>query len=323
MNIKKHVDLSAYHTLAAPAIAHELCVLESIDALKDMRMDDFILGGGSNIIFMPEIKQRIVQLRFQGIEVKEYQNHIEIKALAGTTWQALVAFACAEAWYGLENLAAIYGTVGAAPVQNIGAYGVEIAELIHEIEVYDRREKRFFSLSREEARFEYRNSYLKQNPHLIVVAVIFHLQRQASLHKNYGALSASEAQNPWQMMQDVMALRAQRLPNPALEPNAGSFFHNPIVSAEQLAQLKKRFPEIVFFPYGQAYKIAAAWCIEYCGFKGLRDGKVGISEQHALVLVNHGGTGNDILNFASHIQKEIQAKFDLSLMIEPNIVGSH
>ncbi len=315
------VDLQPWHTLQSPAIGRELCLLESRKALYGLEEEDLILGGGSNVICMGEVKRRLVKWHYSAIALdREQGNQVYVRASGGTNWQKLVEFCCEQDFYGLENLAGIYGTVGAAPVQNIGAYGVEVASAISQLEVFDRRERRFFWLRAPECKFSYRHSIFKENPHWLIVTVEFVLQKQGELQRDYGDLAYSAATTPAQFMHEILARRAERLPAPEQEPNAGSFFHNVVVTPSQLAELHKREPDMPYFLQNGRGKIPSGWLIERCGFRGLRLGKVGMSAKHALVLTNQGGSGEEILAFAHEVQRDVKERFGLTLTIEPTVL---
>ncbi|MDO4435899.1 MAG: UDP-N-acetylmuramate dehydrogenase [Cardiobacteriaceae bacterium] len=319
-------NIAHLHTLASPAITRSLLFLEQKEELKALCSDDVILGGGSNVICMPEISERLVKLEFSGVRVvEESEQSALVAAEAGMVWHDFVAWCVEHGYCGLENLALIYGTVGAAPVQNIGAYGVEVGESIERIEVYDREAKRFDFVRPEDCDFRYRHSQFKAawKKRFVISEVWFRLNKQATLNLRYPDLQRypTPIDTPKALFEAIVTIRKQKLPNPEEHPNVGSFFHNPVVSSDKYAELKSAFPDMPAFAFGEQWKIPAAWLIERSGFKGVRDGLVGISEQHALVLVNYGGTGNDILRFASRIQREIQNRFSLNLAIEPNILG--
>ncbi|SUO94600.1 UDP-N-acetylmuramate dehydrogenase [Suttonella ornithocola] len=325
MRILRHVPLAPYHALAAiETQADTLVMIEDVQELSEISIEDHILGGGSNTIFVGEVKTRLVKPVFQGITVeKETAEYVIVSALAGTQWHDLVRYTVAQGWYGLENLALIPGTVGAAPVQNIGAYGVECADCLLSVEVYDRIEHCFETLPREACGFAYRQSYFKQhwkNRYLITV-VRFMLKKQGKVNADYPGLS-EDLSTPKEMFDAVCAIRTRKLPDPNVLPNAGSFFHNPIVNQSHFLLLQQSYPSIPSFASGnEQVKIPAAWLIEQCGLKGVSKGQVGIYENHALVLVNTGGSGKDILQFAELVKQAVADKFNLSLQIEPTIIG--
>lgn len=321
MKSLRAVDLQPWHTLASPALGRELLQLERPEELVLVDEDDLILGGGSNVICWPEVRRRLVQLCFTDREIlAENADSVHLRVGAGLNWAELVHYCCEQGWYGLENLAAIPGTVGAAPVQNIGAFGVEVGELISQLEVYDRRTKRFFWLGAAEAQFGYRQSLFKRQRAWWITRVELVLKRRGPLRKDYDDLADCPATTPAAMMAEISARRAARLPDPKIEPNAGSFFHNVLLDASAANELHRRAPDAPLFPQGDRWKVPSAWLIERCGLKGQRVGRVGISERHALVLTNRGGDGEEILAFAALVQAEVAKRFGLSLQIEPELL---
>ena len=245
----------------------------------------------------------------------------------GVNWHELVAWTLENDLPGLENLALIPGTVGAAPIQNIGAYGVEIGDYIDRIEAFDTKDHAFVTLAKEACHFAYRDSYFKQNPQrFIVTKVVFSIPKnwQARIHYADLAKQFAENSNPTaeEIFLAVCKIRTHKLPDPKVIGNAGSFFQNPIVPNEQYETLLKSHADLVSYPDAPGKrKLAAGWLIDQCGFKGQRMGSVGVYENQALVLVNHGGgTAQDILGLAKCIRDKVHDKFGVSLQIEPNIL---
>ena len=227
---------------------------------------------------------------------------------------------------GLENLALIPGTVGAAPIQNIGAYGVEIDEYIDFVEAFDTKTHAFVTLAKDACQFAYRDSYFKQNPQrFIVTKVVFKIPKQWQARIHYADLAKQFSENanpsPEEIFLAVCKIRTKKLPNPKVIGNAGSFFQNPVVSEEQYESLLQKHSGLVSYPDTMGKrKLAAGWLIDQCGFKGKRLGNVGVYEHQALVLVNHGnGTAQDILDLARSIQDTVRTNFGVNLEIEPNI----
>lgn len=329
MQTLRHIDLAPWHTLRASAQAAQLTLIDDADELKACPPDAFILGGGSNVIFVGEVTRPLWHLNVQGREVVAEDNaHIYYRVAAGETWAKLVEDCAGQGWYGLENLALIPGTVGAAPVQNIGAYGVEVAQVIDSVQVYDRFDNTTKDIRGSDCAFAYRQSHFKglwQNRY-IITAVTFKLAKSGKLVLDYPDLAAQAAalHTPADVCHAVTTVRQRKLPDPAELPNAGSFFHNPLVDANQAVALAKQHPDMPQYPSSDGMvKISAGWCIEQCGFKGQYDGAVGMYEGHALVLVNCGGSGQDILNYAAKVRQAVGARFGLTLHIEPIIVGEH
>jgi UDP-N-acetylmuramate dehydrogenase len=245
----------------------------------------------------------------------------------GVNWHDFVTWALENNVHGLENLALIPGTVGAAPIQNIGAYGVEIADYIDSIEAFDAMTHAFVTLAKEACQFAYRDSYFKQNPNrFIVTKVVFRIPKTWQARIHYADLAQQFAKNtnptPEDIFLAVCKIRMHKLPDPKVIGNAGSFFQNPIVPGEQYETLLQKHRGLVSYPDATGKrKLAAGWLIDQCGFKGQRMGNVGVYEKQALVLVNHGnGTAQDILGLAKCIQDKVRKEFGVSLDIEPNIL---
>jgi UDP-N-acetylmuramate dehydrogenase len=248
---------------------------------------------------------------------------------AGVNWHELVQWTLTQNLPGLENLALIPGTVGATPIQNIGAYGVEVAQYIESVSVFDTQSNAFVTLSNQDCEFAYRDSHFKQNPkRYIVTEVLFKLPKAWESRVHYADLAKyfadklNTSPSPQEIFDAVCQIRTQKLPDPKVIGNAGSFFQNPIVSSEQFNTLVQQFPNIVSYPdtAGQR-KLAAGWLIDQCGFKGKRLGEAGVYEKQALVIVNHGNaSASDILNLAKQIQEAVQKQYSVKLDIEPNIL---
>jgi UDP-N-acetylmuramate dehydrogenase len=289
-----------------------------------------VLGGGSYVILPHTLSGATLLMNILGQEITHQDEHNTYLAVgAGVNWHDLVAWTLEHDLPGLENLALIPGTVGASPIQNIGAYGVEIAQYIDSVQTIDTQTNAFVTLSNSDCQFSYRDSYFKRNPQrFIVTKLIFKLPKawQARVQyadlANYFSESGKSHPSPKEIFTAVCEIRSKKLPDPKVIGNAGSFFQNPIVSAEQCASLLKQFPNLVSYPDAAGKKkLAAGWLIDQCGFKGQRHGEVGVYEKQALVLVNHGNaTAADILTLAKQIQDAVQTKFGVSLDIEPNIL---
>ena len=300
-----------------------------MNELEDKKLGWRVLGGGSNVILPKSLPGATLLINILGQElIKSDGNNSWLSVGAGVNWHELVAWTLEHDLPGLENLALIPGTVGAAPIQNIGAYGVEVGEYIDSIEAFDSVAHAFVTLPQEACQFAYRDSYFKQNPNrFIVTKVVFKIPKAWQARLEYADLAKQFAEsNPSpsakQIFDAVCAIRSKKLPDPKLIGNAGSFFQNPIITTEQCEQLTKKFPSLVSYPDTPGMrKLAAGWLIDQCGFKGKRVGPVGVYENQALVLVNHGGgTSIDILNLAKNIQEEVLGKFGVQLKIEPNIL---
>jgi UDP-N-acetylmuramate dehydrogenase len=303
---------------------------ELMRELKEKKLSWRTLGGGSNVILPESLSGATLLMNILGQEIeKADDNHTWLAVGAGVNWHQLVSWTLDNNLPGLENLALIPGTVGAAPIQNIGAYGVEVGEYIANIEAFDSAAHAFVTLPQDACQFAYRDSYFKQNPNrLIVTKVVFKIPKAWQARLQYADLAKQFTESnsnlsAQQIFDAVCAIRSKKLPDPKVIGNAGSFFQNPIVDQQQYDQLIKRFPNLVSYPETQdKRKLAAGWLIDQCGFKGRRVGPVGVYEKQALVLVNHGdGKATDILNLAKTIQTEVQKNFGIWLEIEPNILS--
>ncbi len=300
---------------------------ELMRELKEKKLSWRTLGGGSNVILPESLPGATLLMNILGQEIeKSDDSHTWLAVGAGVNWHQLVAWTMQNNLPGLENLALIPGTVGAAPIQNIGAYGLEVGEYIANIEAFDSAAHAFVTLPQEACQFAYRDSYFKQNPNrFIVTKVVFKLPKTWQARLQYADLEkqftdSNSGPSAQQIFDAVCAIRSKKLPDPHVIGNAGSFFQNPIIGKEQYEQLIKQFPNLVSYPdVTGSRKLAAGWLIDQCGFKGRRAGPVGVYEKQALVLVNHGGgKATDILRLAKNIQEEVQNNFGVWLEIEPN-----
>lgn len=293
-----------------------------------------VLGGGSNLLFAADPEGIVLSLATAGIARLDADGTAAIvRADAGVVWHDFVLWTLGHGLSGLENLALIPGTVGAAPIQNIGAYGVEVREHVHAVEAYDRVERRFVRLAADACTFAYRDSVFKHAPdRYVVTATEFRLLRAFAPRLHYAgladelrAMGAAQAPRAAQVAEAVMRIRRRKLPDPALVGNAGSFFKNPIV-AETIAQaLLAEHPDLPTYPAeGHALrKLSAAWLIDRSGWKGRRIGDAGIAASHALVLINHGAaSGAQLLDLARQVAADVHARFGIALQPEPRIVGA-
>ena len=287
-----------------------------------------VIGGGSNLLLTADIDALVLRMATRGIQiVTDDGERVVIEAQAGEPWHPFVLQTLAQGLSGLENLSLIPGTVGAAPMQNIGAYGVEIKDVFAGLTALDRHsgELRDFNLA--ECSFGYRDSLFKQQPgRWLILRVRFALSRVERLHLEYGPvrqrLSEQGIEQPTasDVSQAICSIRSEKLPDPAVLGNAGSFFKNPLVPAAQVAQLKRQYPDVVAYPQADGQmKLAAGWLIERAGWKGFREGDAGVHKLQALVLVNYGGaTGGELLDLAQRIQRDIAERFHVELEMEPN-----
>ncbi|MDD0970150.1 MULTISPECIES: UDP-N-acetylmuramate dehydrogenase [Pseudomonas] len=287
-----------------------------------------VIGGGSNLLLTADIPALVLRMASRGIRViSDDGNRVVIEAEAGEPWHPFVQHTLAQGFSGLENLSLIPGTVGAAPMQNIGAYGVEIKDVFAGLTALDRQTGELRDFSLEECNFAYRDSVFKQQPgRWLILRVRFALDRVAHLHLEYGPVrqrlteQGIEQPTPTDVSRAICSIRSEKLPDPAVLGNAGSFFKNPLVSAAVVAQIKAQHPDLVAYaqPDGQM-KLAAGWLIERAGWKGFREADAGVHKLQALVLVNYGtATGLQLLDLAQRIQKDISERFNVELEMEPN-----
>ncbi len=335
----RNVSLQALNTLALPAHAAAL-----INVNNDRELGEAIswaaaeglpvmpLGDGSNVVLSPGVSALVLRQSSRAVQLlQQTPESVVLRAFAGQNWHALVEWTLAEGFYGLENLALIPGTVGAAPIQNIGAYGVELAAFVEAVHVRYLAGGESAELSSQACRFGYRDSVFKHGlrDEVVITAVDLRLSRRPEPNVSYPALAGYlkktnvAAVTPAQLFHAVVAIRRSKLPDPAQLPNAGSFFKNPVVSPEQAHQLGLRFADLPRYQQGDgSVKLPAAWLIEHCGWKGYRSGSVGVHPQHALVLINYGGgDASDLLALAGKIVESVREQFELSLDIEPRVYG--
>jgi UDP-N-acetylmuramate dehydrogenase len=331
-------DLRPLNSFGVAARARALARVDSCEGLvaaldyadrEGLRVE--VLGGGSNVLIVDDLDALVLLPHLRGIEWLG-QGHggcIRVRAAAGENWHAFVGATLDHGAFGLENLALIPGHVGAAPIQNIGAYGVELERFVVAVEAYDRSERRFVRIEAADCGFSYRDSRFKhEGGRHLIVAVEFALSPVSDLRLDYAGvreeLAAMDvaAPTPQDVYRAVSAIRRRKLPDPATLGNAGSFFKNPLVSTPQAERLKAQYPQLPLYPAGPGRsKLAAGWLIEYCGWKGFRDGDAGVHQQHALVLVNHGqASGRQILALAQRIQADVHLRFGVELEIEPRVI---
>jgi UDP-N-acetylmuramate dehydrogenase len=291
---------------------------------------DFMMGGGSNVIFVSDVPGTLYLNRITGKGiVDDNGSTVRIEIGAGENWHQLVRWSLDQGLYGLENLALIPGSVGAAPIQNIGAYGVELSSVLESVTAWDWYSASWVSLSREDCRLAYRDSLFRsaEPDRYLITSVEFKLSRQFKPQLDYAELLEELGHPPDKasardVFDAVVRLRRRKLPDPSLTGNAGSFFKNPVVDEETARELQERHPGIAHWPSPDGRtKVSAAWMIESCGLKGVREGGAGVSEQHALVIVNHGGaSGHDVSTLAVEIQKAVYEAFGIRLEPEPRLV---
>ncbi|HEY1042675.1 MAG TPA: UDP-N-acetylmuramate dehydrogenase [Telluria sp.] len=317
------IDASARHYLRVTGEAGLAAALADpgLAALPHL-----VLGGGSNIVLTRDFEGLVLHMCALGREVAGSTDEVTyVRAAAGENWHGFVQWTLEQGLGGLENLSLIPGTVGAAPIQNIGAYGTEIKDVFHSLTAYDTARGELRTLTGAECRFGYRDSIFKhaQGAGLIVLDVTFALPRRWTANLGYAELARElegvQAPDPRRVSEAVIAIRSRKLPDPAVIGNAGSFFKNPVVPQAQCAALLERFPALVHHAQADgSEKLAAGWLIDQCGWKGKSLGNAGVYEKQALVLVNRGGaTGADVVALARAIQADVQARYGVALEPEP------
>lgn len=337
----EHARLDARNTFGVAARAPMLVEVSDTSALAElfgyaMLRDGpvLVLGGGSNLLFAGDAPGAVLALSSQRIDIIDNRDDAAIvRADAGVGWHDFVLWTLGHGLCGLENLALIPGTVGAAPIQNIGAYGVEVRDRIRAVHAFDRRAGGSVRLDAGDCAFAYRDSLFKHDPdRYVVTAVEFALSRTPELRLDYAGIREELATmgidgtpRASQVAEAVIRIRQRKLPDPAVLGNAGSFFKNPIVAAAIAEALQSAHPAMpVFRGAGDdTRKLSAAWLIDRCGWKGHRDGDAGVSAEHALVLVNHGqATGLQLLDLARRIAASVQDRFGIAIEPEPRIIGA-
>lgn len=336
--IDENVPLQKHHTLATPAMARFAASLYQVSDIKALRetavwqeYPRLVLGSGSNTLFQQDFSGLVLFNQIRGITiVKENEKHIWLKVGAGENWHEFVQYCIDHDYAGIENLSLIPGTVGAAPIQNIGAYGVELESVFHELHAVELESATEKTFTHAECNFGYRYSIFKQDlaGQYCITHVTLRLDKTPIFHLDYGqireVLKDMSVSTPSirSISEAVMRIRRSKLPDPAVLPNAGSFFKNPVISKTQFESLQKRYPTIPHYPQdNNAVKIPAAWLIEQCGWRGKRCGSVGVHEHQALVLINYDhGTGEEICALAQAIRADIKKAFAIDLIPEVSII---
>lgn len=335
MTLSEHYSLTGLNTLGFDVVAERFARPETLDqliALLGLADDNgwpvLVLGGGSNLILSAWLPGLVIQLANSGFQMVEQQDdQVIVDVAAAESWHGLVESSLQRGWFGLENMALIPGTVGAAPIQNIGAYGVELRDRLVSLVAWDREQRQLVTLEAGQCDFGYRYSRFKGRDagRFVIWSVRFALDTIAHLQLNYGGLAEYLMQqgitepDPQQVFTAVCRIRNSKLPDPALVGNVGSFFENPVIPQAQHDELKERFPSLVAFPDAPGFaKLAAGWLIDQAGWKGYRQGAVGVYDKQALVLVNHGeGDREQLLALAERIQASVHACFGVTLQVEP------
>lgn len=337
MNIQENISLKAFNTFGITKNARFFASVKSIEELKEtlnwaksQNIKVLILGGGSNILLTQDQDALVVKIEIDGIAViRETEDCYYVEAGAGVIWHQLVLTAIENNWAGIENLALIPGTVGASPMQNIGAYGVEIKDVFYSLKALNRETLQIEEFSAEQCQFGYRESIFKHElkDRYVICSVVFELKKIPEFHTAYGAIqetldaSGVEELSLKAISDAVIQIRQSKLPDPKKIGNAGSFFKNPTIPNEQYQILKSDYPSIPGYPNAEGIKVPAAWLIEQCGWKGKRIGEIGVHSKQPLVLVNYGeGDGNEIKLLAEKIQQSVLDKFNISIHPEVNFL---
>jgi UDP-N-acetylmuramate dehydrogenase len=338
MQVQKDIPLKSYNTFGIAAKARFFCEINSEqDLVEALQFDEFeerfVLSGGSNMLITNDIDALVLHINLKGIEtIEETNEDITLKVMAGENWHQMVLWTLEQNYGGLENMSLIPGNTGTAPIQNIGAYGVELKDVIVSCEAMDVKTQKIKTFTKQECQFGYRDSYFKNEGKgsYIITSVTFKLTKENhKLNTSYGAIEAKLNEMGIQKptIQDiskaVIAIRQSKLPNPDVLGNSGSFFKNPVISKEQFEVFSKKHPEAPFYELENGnFKIPAGWLIESCGFKGKRFGDAGVHEKQALVLVNYGkASGKDIMDLAHRIMDKVSTSFHIDIYPEVNIIG--
>ncbi|MBU6158695.1 MAG: UDP-N-acetylmuramate dehydrogenase [Bacteroidetes bacterium] len=335
----QHISLKPYNTFGIEAFArYFICfksreeVQEIFDDIKELRVAErLVLGGGSNILLCGDFNGYVLKNEIGGIEaIHEDANSVMLKVGAGVPWHQLVLYAVDRDWGGIENLSLIPGSTGAAPMQNIGAYGTELKDVFHSLEAYHIGEKRIVTFDKKDCKFGYRESVFKHElkNQCVLLSVTLCLKKNPEFNIAYGAIQQElekmkvESLSVKNISDAVIRIRSSKLPDPAKIGNAGSFFKNPSVNAGQFHDLKKQYPDLVGYENTDgSYKLAAGWLIEACGWKGYRNGDAGCYPLQALVLVNYGNaSGKELLSLSEEIKASVIHKFSVMLEREVNVI---
>ena len=335
MNILENISLKKYNTFGVDVNAKRFISITSVYELQQLlkiETDIFIISGGSNMLLTQDIDKLVVHINIKGISIdREDDATVYLTVNGGESWHKFVLWAISQNYGGIENLSLIPGNVGTCPIQNIGAYGVEVKDVISKVEAIEIDSKKLVSFSNEDCNFGYRDSIFKNGykGKYVIVAVSFKLsKREHNLKISYGAIATEleriniKEATIKEVSNAVIAIRKSKLPDPKEIGNSGSFFKNPVISKEEFNLLKNKFPAIPGYVISEIeVKVPAGWLIEQSGFKGKRFGNCGVHEKQALVLVNYGkASGTEILTLASKIKERVKENFNILLDIEVNII---
>lgn len=338
LQIQENVSLKKFNTFGIDAnaryfaeISHEDELVELFADPQWLHADRLVLGGGSNMLLVKDFEGLVIRMNIRGIEHRISHTDVFVEVGAGEVWNDLVNFCVDRDYAGMENLSLIPGSVGASPIQNIGAYGVELKDVFASCRAFEIATGTFRTFTKEECKFGYRESVFKTElaGQYIIVGVKFHLSLNPNINVKYGAIEQELANrgiaNPTieDISKVVSHIRVSKLPGPSTIGNAGSFFKNPVIGEVQFRLLHEQFPDVVNYLTGNGqYKLAAGWLIEQCGWKGKTVGHTGTWKNQALVLVNHGGaTGEEVYSLSSQIIDSVYTKFGVTLQREVNIIS--
>lgn len=334
-SMKYDIDLSRYNTFGLHCVAKKFLIVANNEDLQELAKlyqnnEVFILGTGANTVFAEEKCDKIVaKVENLGKKiVEENEEYILLEVASGENWDDFVSWATMKNYSGLENLAGIPSSIGATPIQNIGAYGMEVKNIIDYVICFDLKQNQWVNLTKQECKFGYRDSVFKHTEkNLVIWKVGFRLNKKFTPNIDYKDIKNKietekvEHLTPQIIAQTIRQIRNNKLPDYKILGNVGSFFKNPIISLEQYLDLKKSFPNIVAFDERKNKKISAAWLIEQCGYKGKRIGNVGMHSTQALVMVNYGSAkGKEVIGLANEIKESIKQRFNINLEIEANII---
>jgi UDP-N-acetylmuramate dehydrogenase len=336
--IQENISLKPYNTFGIEATGRYFAEIQTTDELQEILtspvyqpMDKLVLGGGSNVLFTRNFEGLVLKINLPGIStIREDDEHAWVKSGAGVNWHDLVMYCIGHNYAGIENLSLIWGTVGAAPMQNIGAYGVEIKDVFEELEAVRLSDGALHTFRHADCHFGYRESVFKHDlkGQYIIVSVTLRLNKKPTFHTSYGAIQDTlremgvEHLTIQAISEAVCRIRTSKLPDPHQIGNAGSFFKNPEISQADFERLRSEYPNVPSYPAPDGkVKVPAGWLIEQVGWKGKRVGNTGVHAQQALVLVNHGqATGDEIKRLSEQVQASVAAKFGVKLQAEVNLV---
>lgn len=335
MQIQQNISLKPYNTFGIDVRAKQFISISKIEELVELlelQEDFFVLGGGSNLLLTQDIEKLVVHIAIKGIEIlEEKDNYVLVKVAAGENWHQFVLWCIENDFGGVENLSLIPGNVGTAPIQNIGAYGVELKDTCISVEALEIATGKLKTFTNAECAFGYRNSVFKNElkGDYIITNVIFKLtKKDHTLNSSYGAIQFElekkgiRKRSIKNISDAVIAIRQSKLPDPKELGNSGSFFKNPVISNTEFKKLQEKFPDVPHYKVSETeIKVPAGWLVEQCGFKGKRIGNTGSHKDQALVLVNYGNaTGKEVFELSKTIQKAVLDKFGIIIEAEVNII---